>query len=51
MGKKCRKCGGEMKIIGRNQRKLIEKVIEIHYRCSECGYEIIVPELVNKAKK
>jgi len=49
MSKKCRKCGAEMEVIGRNQRELIEEVIEVHYRCPECGYEIIMPEPVERA--
>lgn len=44
MGEKCRKCGAEMEVIGRNRRELIEEVIEVHYRCPKCKYEIIIPE-------
>lgn len=51
MGEKCRKCGTEMKVIDRAQRELIEEVTEVHYRCPNCGYEIIIPELVKKVKK
>lgn len=51
MPKKCRKCGAEMDVIDRNRRELIEEVLELHYRCPECGYEIIVPQLINKTKK
>lgn len=51
MSEKCRKCGTEMKVIGSNQRELIEEVTEIHYRCPNCGYEIIIPELVEKTKE
>lgn len=39
-----------MEVIGRNQRELIEKVIEVHYRCPKCGYEIIIPELLERTK-
>lgn len=50
MAKKCRKCGAEMEVIDRNHRNLIEEVIEVHYRCPECSYEIIVPQLIKKAE-
>lgn len=48
MSKKCRKCGAEMEVIGRNRRELIEEVTEVHYRCPRCGYEIIIPEPVKR---
>jgi len=51
MSKECRKCGAEMEVIGRNQRELIEEVTEVHYRCPECGYEIIIPEPVERAQR
>lgn len=51
MSEKCRKCGAEMEVIGRNRRELIEKVIEVHYRCPRCGYEIIIPEPVKRKEK
>ncbi len=51
MGEKCRKCGAEMEVIGRNRRELIEEVIEVHYRCPKCKYEIIIPEPAEEAPK
>lgn len=48
MGKKCRKCGNSMDVVEKNRRALIEEVVEVRYRCRECGYEIIVPQLVCK---
>jgi DNA-directed RNA polymerase subunit RPC12/RpoP len=50
MSKECRKCGAEMEIVDRNHRELIEEVIEVYYRCPRCGYEIIVPEPVEKGQ-
>lgn len=45
----CRKCDcAEMRAIDENRRQLIAEVIEIHYRCPECGYELIIPEPVEE---
>lgn len=48
MEKKCRKCGARMEVVDKNRRVLIEEVIEVHFCCSECGYEIIVPQPVSE---
>lgn len=37
-----------MQVIDENRRQLIAEVIEVHYRCPECGYELIIPEPVEK---
>ncbi len=43
----CEKCDcTEMNVINKNRRQLIDEVIEKHYRCPSCGYELIVPELI-----
>gem|GEM_PF-2590834 len=45
----CRKCGHlKMEPVDRNRRQLIEEVIETHYCCPNCKYELIIPKLIEK---